>query len=225
MDQQGKGPRLGTGQMLPSGPTAWVPPDLFLLTVCPHSQPPKKAQPLSLRLHLLLAQCPPFQVPPGLLGPAEPCPRPWWARQKVSTYHTPKKGVGPGQSGARPRQPSLPKAAGASRLGPPNRQGSVSQSRQVDFFPGGALFCNMTCGYLYKNECYNEAPWLLQCVQLPSGAGSSSRGQEGGEQDGPCPLCTLGCGHGAMGRALLWLPQVFSPKNRLLSKGNGAKRR
>lgn len=23
----------------------------------------------------------------------------------------------------------------------------------------------MTCGYLYKNECYNEAPWLLfRCV-------------------------------------------------------------
>lgn len=103
----------GTGQMLPTGPTAWVPPDLFLLTVCPHSHPPKKAQPLSLRLHLLLAQCPPFQVPPGLLGPAEPCPQNpapghGGGPEKVTTYHTPKKGVGPGQWGARPTaaQPS-----------------------------------------------------------------------------------------------------------------------
>lgn len=90
--------------------------------------------------------------------------------------------------------PSLPKAAGAPRLGPNlEGRGQFNKNITLTFFPRWGLFCNMTCGYLYKNECYNEAPWLLfQC----GGGGSSGGGQgalgqggmrEDNTEDRTCP--------------------------------------
>lgn len=77
----------------------------------------------------------------------------------------------------------------------------------------------MTCGYLYKNECYNEAPWLLfECVWViwggGAGCGRGGLGQGGMREDSairvlvkvPLPptweSCPFACGwmDGSIGR-------------------------
>lgn len=112
------------------------------------------AQPLSFRIYFLATQCPQlhFQVPPGLLGPAlqNPVPRALpqakGGPEEVTRYHTPKKGVGPAGWGPHRQlcqqplcsSPSLPKAAGAPRLGS-NLEGRGQLTKtMLTFFPGGA---------------------------------------------------------------------------------------
>lgn len=119
-------------------------------SVCHH---PQKAQPLSFRLHLLVAQSPtPFPSAPRTPGPCppepcspEPCPRLGGVgREGHHVPHT-KEGGRPG--GGPHRQllqrplggsPSLPKAAGAPRLGPNlEGRGQFNKNITLTFFPGG----------------------------------------------------------------------------------------
>lgn len=105
-------------------------------------------------------------------------------------YHTPKKGVSLGVGHTGSFFSSLWAAAPAfpKQQAPPG-WGQFNKNIMLTFFPRWGLFCNMTCGYLYKNECYNEAAWLLfQCVWVTWGWGLGwVLGSEGGRQYCPCP--------------------------------------
>lgn len=94
-----------------------------------------------------------FQVPPGFLGPAlqNPVPRTLpqaeeGAREGHHVPHT-KEGVGLGWATVRQllqqplgSSPSLPKAAGAPRLGPNLEGRGRFNDNNVDFFPQWGLF-------------------------------------------------------------------------------------
>ena len=188
--------------MLPAWLTARVPPTCSCYLCAPL---PKGA---TSKLHTppLSGLVPPqllFQVPPGFLGPAlqNPVPQnpaPGWggAREGHHVPHT-KEGGRPGDGPHRQllqqplgSSPSLPKAAGAPRLGPNlEGRGRFNKNITLTFFPRWGLFCNMTCRYLYKNECYNEAPWLLfECVWITlRGIGLGPVVREGWGQCCSCP--------------------------------------
>lgn len=64
----------------------------------------------------------------------------------------------------------------------------------------------MTCGYLYKNECYNEAPWLLfQCVWVMGGRDGSGIGSGRDERGQYYPRPHEGSPSLPPGRAILFL--------------------
>lgn len=143
-------PGWGEGQMLPAWLTAWVPPTCSCLTVCPY---PQKAQPPSLTPPLTGSVPPPdFQVPPGLLGPAPQNPvlqnpAPGQGGDQKRSPRTTHQRRGSARGGRRGRlveqpgsgSPSLPKAAGASGLGPDlEGRGQFHKTVSLTFFPGGA---------------------------------------------------------------------------------------
>ena len=138
--------------MLPAWLSAQVPPTCSCYLCVP---PSPKAQPLSFRLHLLVAWSPPlyFQVPPGFLGlclqnPVPQYPAAGSLRGAREGHHVPHTKEGGRPGGGPHRQllqqplgssPSLPKAAGAPRLGPNlEGRGRFNKNITLTFFPGGA---------------------------------------------------------------------------------------